>query len=182
MEKVKSFINLYESLNQSAIGAMQQRDNKNLKYIPGESKTGYAKGNIPTVYAQKTGVPYMPGGISDQEEKKVYGYIYNSEQSKTTPENPEIVVVGLGKYDLEHLQLAIKNDLEEMAKAIEPKSKYPDLGIGRVVSRITKKHSAFIAKLKALEQVIEKMETPQYKRKITLTNRKRKDLNLKYGD
>ena len=182
MKKVKNFTDLFESLNQSALAYDQQKDRKNLKYTPDESKTGYAKGNIPTVYAQKTGVPYMPKGISDQEDKKTYGYIYDSEQSKVTPENPEIIVVGLYRTDLVHLQENIKNDLEEMVDVIEPKSLYPEFGIGKVIHRVTEEGSAFIHKCKALKQVLEIMDKPQYKRKITLAKRKRKDLNLKYGD
>ena len=167
MKKVKNFTDLFESLNQSALAYDQQKDRKNLKYTPDESKTGYAKGNIPTVYAQKTGVPYMPKGISDQEDKKTYGYIYDSEQSKVTPENPEIIVVGLYRTDLVHLQENIKNDLEEMVDVIEPKSLYPEFGIGKVIHRVTGEGSAFIHKCKALKQVLEIMDKPQYKRKIT---------------
>ena len=181
MKKVKNFTDLFESLNQSAIAYDQQKDRKNLKYIPDESKTGYAKGNIPTAYAQKTGVPYVPLGISDQEDKKTYGYIYDSEQSKKTPENPEIVVVGLYRTDLVHLQENIKNDLKEMVDAIDPKSLYPELGVGKVIHRVTEKHSAFIHKCKALKQILAIMEKPQYKRKITLAKRNRERLNLKYN-
>mgnify|MGYP003134589979 CR=1 FL=1 len=182
MKKVKTLTDLFESLNQSAIARDQQRDYKNLKYTPGESKQSYKKGNIPTVYAQKTGVPYSPMGISDQESKEVFGYIINSEQTKTTPENPEIVVVGLYKTDLVYLQKNIKSDLEEMVDAIEPESLFPEFGVGKVIHRVTGKNSAFIHKCKALEQVLEKMNTPQYKRKITLAKRKRDSMNLKYGN
>jgi|TARA_R100000482_G_C5129571_1_gene150997 hypothetical protein len=182
MKKVEQFTDLFESLNQSAIGYDQQKDRKNLKYIPDESKTGYAKGNIPTAYAQKTGVPYMPAGISDQEDKKTYGYIYDSEQSKVTPENPEIIVVGLYRTDLVHLQKNIKSDLEEMVDAIEPTSQYPEFGVGKVIHRVVEKDSAFIHKCKALQQVLEIMDKPQYKRKITIAKQRRKKLNLKYGE
>ena len=69
-----------------------------------------------------------------------------------------------------------------MVDAIEPESLFPEFGVGKVIHRVTGKNSAFIHKCKALEQVLEKMNTPQYKRKITLAKRKRDSMNLKYGN
>lgn len=173
-------------LNQDATGDEQQRNpNNNLKY---PAKLDKQNSNLRKFSGLTNSTKASDARISSSadlssdEEKETYGYIYNSEQSKVTPENPEIVVVGLGRYDLEHLQLAVKSDLEEMAKSIEPKSNYPEFGIEKVTHRILQKHSAFIAKLRALEQVLAKMDTPAYKRKITLAKRKRSRYNIKYGD
>ena len=69
-----------------------------------------------------------------------------------------------------------------MADVIDPKSKYPEFGVGKVIHRVTEKNSAFIHKCKALEQVLKKMNTPQYKRKITLAKDKRRRYNIKYGE
>ncbi len=173
-------------LNQDAMGIQQQKNpNGNLKYPADLDKKN---SNLRQFYGMTNGAKMSDAAIpttadlSSDEEQERYGYIYDSEQSKVTPENPEIVVVGLGKYDLVHLQMVVKSDLEEMAEVIEPKSEYPELGTGRVIHRILQKHSAFISKLRALEQVLEKMDTPAYKRKITLAKRKRSRYNIKYGE
>ena len=109
-------------LNQDAIGLQQQKDpNKNLRY---PAKYDGKNSNLKNFYGLNNSTKASDARIgsmadlSSDEEKERYGYIYDSEQSQVTPENPEIVVVGLGRYDLEHLQLAVKMDLEEMAKAI----------------------------------------------------------------
>ena len=174
-------------LNQDAIGLMQQRNpNNNLKY---PAKYDKKNSNL----RQFDGLAGYKGKVSDarmgnsvdlssDEEKETYGYIYNSEQSKTTPENPEIIVVGLYKTDLVYLQKNIKDDLKEMADVIDPKSMYPEFGVGKAIHRVTEKNSAFIHKCKALEQVLKKMNTPQYKRKITLAKDKRRRYNIKYGE
>ena len=80
--------NLYEqSLNQSAIGFMQQRDpQKNLKYRPKDAPGGqsYNRYGLPTVHAAKVkGAPVVPNGISGDEEMSIKGYgVIDSEQAQ----------------------------------------------------------------------------------------------------
>ena len=173
-------------LNQDAIGLQQQRDpNKNLRYPPKyDTSNSNRKQFAGLIDGTKVSDARAPSSVdrSSDEEKERFGYILDSEQTKTTPENPEIVVVGLYKTDLVYLQKNILGDLEEMVSVIEPTSKYPELGVGKVIHRVTDKNSAFIHKCKALKQVLDKMDTPQYKRKITLAKQKRSRYNIKYGD
>lgn len=64
---------ILEGLNQSAIAYDQQRsNNKNAnKYTPKSSKQSYRRFSLPTVYAAKVkGQPFVPNGISDEENKK----------------------------------------------------------------------------------------------------------------
>ena len=88
MSDKNKIFNLYEqSLNQSGIASMQQRDpNGNLKYRPGEASPGqsYCNYGIPTVSSAKIkGSPYTPNGISDEEiEIKGYGMIDSSQAGK----------------------------------------------------------------------------------------------------
>jgi len=85
MSDQSKIFNLYENnLNQSAIGAMQQRDPaKNLKFRPGEASPGqgYARYNVPTVNSAKVkGSPFTPNGISDEEiQIKGFGVIDSSQ-------------------------------------------------------------------------------------------------------
>ncbi len=87
MSDKNEIFNLYEqSLNQSGIASMQQRNNdKNYgKYTPDQSKQSYQKYNIPTVSAAKVkGAAFVPNGISDEEMIiKGYGVIDSSQASK----------------------------------------------------------------------------------------------------
>jgi hypothetical protein len=106
MEKVKSFINLYESLNQSAIAVDQQRDRKNLKYTPSQSKVSYMKGNIPTAYPEKVGIVATSRGISDEEKEK---------------DLTEILIPGYGRLLAHQLERKIKEYVNEINQAYENK-------------------------------------------------------------
>lgn len=154
-------------LNQFAVGNMQQRDNKNLKYPP---KYDSANSNYKT-FAGMSGrgnandarIPSGPDLSSDEEGKDVAGYIYDSEITNTTPENPEIVVVGLGRYRLDSLESDIRDSLKQLSTD----------SVSNIIFKITKDMAVLPHKIKALEEVIKKMESPVYKRKITLAKRKR---------
>lgn len=163
-------------LNQDGIGMEQQRDpNGNLKY---PAKYDKQNSNLRQFYGLTNGAKVSDAAIgtmpdlSSDEEKETYGYIYKSEQTTMTPENPEIVVVGLGRYDLESLEKNIRSQL----------SKLSEDNVSNIVYGLTKEHSPLITKIKAMQQVLKKMETPQYKRKISLAKRKRSSYNLKYGE
>jgi len=88
MSDQSKIFHLYESnLNQSAIGAMQQRDpNGNLKYRPGEASPGqsYCKYGVPTTSSVKVkGAAFTPNGISDEEiEIEGYGMIGSEQAGK----------------------------------------------------------------------------------------------------
>tara|TARA_R110001599_G_scaffold39749_2_gene121264 strand:+ start:609 stop:986 length:378 start_codon:yes stop_codon:yes gene_type:complete len=88
MSDQSKIFNLYENnLNQSAIGADQQRNpNGNLKYRPGDAAPGqsYARYSIPTTSSAKVkGSPFVPNGISDEEMViKGYGVIDSGQAVK----------------------------------------------------------------------------------------------------
>jgi hypothetical protein len=85
--------------------------------------------------------------LEAKSSKEISGYIdMEDPQTKLTPENPAIVVIGLGKLDYETL----KKDVDSASY-----------------------ESPFQAYIRTLIQVEEKMASGPYKRKLTLAKRKR---------
>ncbi len=163
-------------LNQDALGLVQQRDpNKNLKY---PAKYDKNNSNYRQFAGLNNGAKISDAAMAssadlsnEAESKEVHGYIVmDSEQTRVTPHNPELVVVGLYKSDLEHLREVIKSDLKTFTDSIDPNSE--SSREDGVIGKLTDKHSAFIAKVKALDDVKRQMDKPQYKRKLTLAKRR----------
>lgn len=104
---------------------------------------------------------------------EVSGYIVMDDpQTKTNPENPAIVVVGLAKYDYESL----KKDVERQIKELEKLSKRGNYSaIYSTIGKITDSalESPLQAKIRTLIQVEEKMKSGPYKKKITVAKRNR---------
>jgi hypothetical protein len=154
-------------LNQDAIGLSQQRDpNGNLKFRPqydgNNSNYKNFKGMNDGAKMSDARMPSTPD-LSSDEEKEVAGYIYKSETSDITPENPEVVVVGIGRYRLDALESDIRSSLKELANE----------STSNIISKMTGNFAVLPHKIKALDQVLKKMDTSAYKRKITLAKRKR---------
>ena len=164
-------------LNQDAIGLQQQRDpNGNLKY---PAKYDRKNSNLKQFdglagYKGKASDARIATSVdlsSDNEGKKLHGYIdMKSKQTIETPENPEIVIVGLYKTDLQYLRKAIKQELQQYSDVMEVDDEA--MQEDAVIGKLTDKYSAFITKVKALDDVKKQMLTPQYKRKITLAKRR----------
>lgn len=153
-------------LNQDGIGLSQQRDDKNLKFRPeydiNNSNYKNFKGMNDGAKVSDARMPTGPD-LSSDEEKEVSGYIYDSETTNTTPENPEIIVVGIGRYRLDSLESDIRSSLKDLA----------DESTVNIISKITAERAVLPHKVKALDEVLKKMESPAYKRKITLAKQKR---------
>lgn len=154
-------------LNQDAIGLYQQRDpNNNLKFRPeyDTKNSNYKnfKGMNDGAKMSDARMPTTPD-LSSDEEKEVAGYIYKSETSDITPENPEVVVVGIGRYRLDSLESDIRSSLKKLA----------DESTYNIISKMTGDFAVLPHKIKALDQVQKKMESPAYKRKITQAKKKR---------
>lgn len=153
-------------LNQDAAGLSQQRDDKNLKFRPTDDIKNSNYNNFKGLNdGSKVSAARMPTGpdLSSDEEKEVSGYIYDSETTNTTPENPEVIVVGIGRYRLDSLESDIRSSL---------KATFDD-SIVNIISKITAEKAVLPHKIKALDEVLKKMESPAYKRKITLAKQKR---------
>lgn len=158
--------NIIESyLNQSAIGTMQQRNPNNNKYRPGDDAensnikqfsglVGRGKPNAGSIMSSVD--------LASDNEDEVFGYIdHKHEDTINTPANPSIVVTGYGRVNLTTLTDNIRRDLAELSEA-------PILAIS---AKIADPDSVLVHKVKALNQVMQQMASPQYKRKITLASR-----------
>ena len=155
-------------LNQDAIGLQQQRDpNSNLKYRPGDDlkNSNYKafKGMNDGAKASDVRMPTGPDLSSDEEKEDKAGYIYDSETTAITPENPEVVVIGIGRYRLDSLESDIRMSLKKLA----------DESVYNIVNKITAEFAVLPHKIKALDQIQKRMDTPAYKRRITQAKKKR---------
>ena len=106
---------------------------------------------------------------------EISGYIdMNDPQTKATPENPAIIVVGIGKWDYESLKKDVEKkckDLEKIAKRGDFKFLYKQMG--KLDDFSASYESPLQAYIRTLIQVEAKMASGAYKRKITLAKRQR---------
>ena len=89
------------------------------------------------------------------------------------PENPQIVIIGIGKMDYENLKKDVERkckDLERFAKRGDFKFLYKQMG--KIDGYSAPYESPLQAYIRTLIQVEEKMASGPYKRRITLAKRK----------
>ena len=105
-------------------------------------------------------------------QKKPFGSIYNMKEEmkegKFDPKNPTITVHGLGVYDLKTLQKVIKRDLTKAAGDVGHEQ-----GVKNLMYHLYGRLTPLSSKIKGLQEVYEQMNTPQYKRAVTMYKRKR---------
>ena len=105
---------------------------------------------------------------------EISGYIdFEDQQTKLTPENPAIVIIGIGKMDYETLKKDVENktkDLLRFAKRGDWKFLYKQMG--KIDDYSAPYESPFQAYIRTLIQVEEKMKSGPYKRRITMARRK----------
>ena len=101
-----------------------------------------------------------------------YANIYDMKkeikEGKFDPKNPTIAVTGLGVYNLKLLEKVIKRDLTKAANDLGYES-----GAKNLDYHLYKKHSPLGSKIKGLWEVYQQMNTPQYKRAVTMYKRRR---------
>jgi hypothetical protein len=107
--------------------------------------------------------------------KEISGYIdMEDPQTKKTPENPAVVVIGIGKLDYQTLKKDVEaktKDLYRFAKRGDFKFLYKQMGkIGDYAGGDIE--SPYQAYIRTLIQVEEKMASGPYKAKITKARRK----------
>ena len=106
------------------------------------------------------------------EGKNQYASIYNMKEEmkkgEFDPKNPSINVHGLGVYNLKLLEKVITRDLTNAAKDLGS-----DRGAKNLVYHLYKKHSPLGSKIQGLHEVYQQMNTPAYKRAVTMYKRKR---------
>ena len=109
--------------------------------------------------------------------KQDSGYIdFDDEQTKTNPEDPMVVISGIGKLPLSSLKKEIDRkfkDLPNLAKRDQWKFIYKQ--IGKLTDYTDSFESPLQAYVRAVVQVEEEMSKSAYKRRITtLKNKKRR--------
>ena len=77
--------------------------------------------------------------------------------------NPQVLIHGFGVYNLKTLEKAIARDLKE---CISRDAEFTAM-------KLYSKHSTTEAKIKAANDVYKEMETPKYKRAVTIYKRKK---------
>ena len=98
----------------------------------------------------------------------IYDMKKEMKEGKFDPKNPTIHVLGLGVYDLKLLEKVIKRDLSKAANDLGYES-----GAKRLNYLLFTKHSTLGSKIKGLQEVYQQMNTPQYKRAVTMYKSKR---------
>ena len=102
--------------------------------------------------------------------KGQYANIYDMKkeikEGKFDPKNPTIAVTGLGVYDLKLLEKVIKRDLTKASNDLGYES-----GARNLNYHLFQKHSPLGSKIKGLWEVYQQMNTPQYKRAVTMYKR-----------
>ena len=117
------------------------------------------------------------GGMDNLTEDKMsigkgeYANIYDMKkemkEGKFDPKNPTIAVTGLGVYDLKLLEKVIKRDLTKAANDLGYES-----GINNLMYHLYKKNSPLGSKIKGLHEVYQQMNSPQYKKAVTMYKRR----------
>ena len=88
-------------------------------------------------------------------------------EGKFDPKNPQVHIHGLGVYNLKTLEKVIARELKECAsKATAGNPEW-------VASKLYMRHSKTEAKIKAANDVYQEMDTPKYKRAVTMYKRRK---------
>ena len=98
----------------------------------------------------------------------IYKVKEDMESGKFDPKNPQVHINGLGVYNLKTLEKVIKRDLTNAANDLGS-----DRGAKNLNYHLYKKHSPLGSKIKGLQEVYEQMNSSQYKRAVTMYNKKR---------
>ena len=98
----------------------------------------------------------------------IYDMKKEMKEGKFDPKNPTIAVTGLGVYNLKLLEKVIKRDLTKAANDLGYES-----GAKNLNYHLYKKYSPLGSKIQGLWEVYQQMNTPQYKRAVTIYNRRK---------
>ena len=107
------------------------------------------------------------------KEYKYGGIINMKDQMKDgtfKPDNPDVHISGWGVLPIKSLHSWIAKDLKEMSSDISTVS---DRTAKNVEYRLYQKHSPLEAKIKALNEAYNQMNSSQYKRAVTIYKKKR---------
>ena len=120
------------------------------------------------VYTDKDRQPFQvnEGKIGTGEYANIYDMKKEMKEGKFDPKNPTIAVTGLGVYSLKLLEKVIKKDLIGAAKNLGS-----ERGIETLNYHLYGRHVPLGSKIKGLLEVYKQMNSPQYKRAVTMYKR-----------
>ena len=117
---------------------------------------------------EKTLVTEDKMAIGKGKYANLYKVKEDMKEGKFDPKNPQVHITGLGVYTLKLLEKVIKRDLISAANDLGYES-----GINNLMYHLYKKNTPFGSKIKGLHEVYQQMNSPQYKRAVTMYKRKR---------
>jgi len=120
------------------------------------------------IYTDKDRPPFQVNEAKKNEFASIYQMKEEMKNGKFDPKNPTINVHGLGVYDLKTLQKVIKRDLTKAAGDVGSEQ-----GVKNLMYYLYGRLTPLSSKIKGLQEVYEQMNTPQYKRAVTMYKRKR---------
>ena len=107
-------------------------------------------------------------GLGKGKYANIYDMKKEMSEGKFDPKNPTINVHGLGVYNLKLLEKVITRDLTKAAKDLGSEQ-----GIKNMMYHLYGRLTPLSSKIKGLQEVYEQMNSPQYKRAVTMYKRKR---------
>ena len=119
------------------------------------------------VYTDKDKPPFQVNEGKKNEFASIYDMKKEMSEGKFDPKNPTIAVTGLGVYNLKLLEKVIKRDLGKALNDIEYES-----GVKNLMYHLYSKRSPISSKIKGLEEVRQQMNTPAFKRAVTMYKRR----------
>ena len=116
---------------------------------------------------EKTLVTEDKMAIGKGKYANLYKVKEDMKEGKFDPKNPTIAVTGLGVYNLKLLEKRIQKDLIGAAKDLGT-----DSGAKRLNYHLFEKHSPLGSKIKGLWEVRQQMNSPAFKRAVTMYKRR----------
>jgi len=120
------------------------------------------------LYTDKDMPPFQVNEAKQGEYATIYNMKEDMKAGKFDPKNPQINVHGLGVYDLKSLEKRVQKDLIGAAKNLGS-----DRGIETLMYHLYGRLTPLSSKIKGLQEVYQQMNTSQYKRAVTMWNKKK---------
>ena len=106
--------------------------------------------------------------IGSGKYANLYDIKKEMKEGKFDPENPSIHIHGLGVYNLKLLEKVIKRDLTSRANDLGGELAAKNLNI-----LLFSKYATLGSKIKGLHEVYQQMNSPAYKRAVTIYKKRR---------
>jgi len=105
--------------------------------------------------------------IGQGKYANLYKIKEDMKEGKFDPKDPQVHIIGLGVYTLKLLEKVIKRDLINAANDLGY-----ERGIENLMYHLYKKNTPLGSKIKGLHEVYQQMNSPAYKRAVTLYKRR----------